>query len=65
MRIFLTLIILVSFNLVSNGQEIQPTDSTFLKLGDENGKIETFQMQDTTHSPRLATLYSAIVPGMG
>ncbi len=65
MRIFLTLIIIVSFSLVSNGQEIQPTDSTFLRLGDENGKIETFQMQDTTHSPRLAALYSAVVPGMG
>ncbi len=65
MRIFLTLIILFSFSLVSNGQEIQQTDSTFLKLGNGNEAMETIQMQDTTHSPRLAALYSAIVPGMG
>jgi hypothetical protein len=47
------------------GQEIQPTDSTFLRLGNGSDDIETFQSQDTTHSPRLAALYSAIVPGMG
>ena len=50
---------------VAVGQEIQPTDSTFLKLGDGSEDIETFQTQDSTHSPRLAALYSAIVPGMG
>ena len=50
---------------VAIGQEIQPTDSTFLKLGDGSEDIESFQTQDTTHSPRLAAMYSAIVPGMG
>ncbi len=56
---------LLSLPIVSMGQEIQPTDSTFLRLGNGSDDIETFQSQDTTHSPRLAALYSAIVPGMG
>lgn len=65
MRIFLTFIILFTFSLDSKGQEIQPTDSTFIKLGSDTDEIESFQTQDTTHSPRLAALYSAIIPGMG
>lgn len=65
MRIFLTLFILLTFSLTSNGQEIQPTDSTFLRLGGDTDEIESFQSQDTTHSPRLAAMYSAVVPGMG
>jgi hypothetical protein len=65
MRILsLILIFFLSITIV-NGQEIQPTDSTLLTLGDGTEEIETFQTQDTTHSPRLAALYSAIVPGMG
>jgi hypothetical protein len=62
-------LIFITFSLIiptiTFGQEIQPTDSTFLKLGDGSEEIETFQTQDTVHSPRLAALYSAIVPGMG
>ncbi len=27
--------------------------------------IESFNVEDTLHSPRLATLYSAIIPGLG
>lgn len=27
--------------------------------------IKTFKMQDSTHSPRLAALYSAVIPGLG
>jgi len=65
MRILITLILLTLIPLISLGQEIQPTDSTSLKLGDGNENIESFQSQDTTHSPRLAAMYSAIVPGMG
>jgi hypothetical protein len=65
MRIFLPLFILLTFSLTSYGQEIQPTDSTFLRLGGGSDEIETFQSQDTAHSPRLAALYSAVVPGMG
>jgi len=65
MRIFLTFIILITFSLASKGQEIQATDSTFLRLGSEPEEIESFQSQDTTHSPRLATMYSAIIPGLG
>ncbi|WP_340152565.1 DUF5683 domain-containing protein [uncultured Marivirga sp.] len=61
--VFFTFIILLP--IVSMGQEIQPTDSTFLRLGDGSDDIETFQTQDTVHSPRLAALYSAVVPGMG
>jgi hypothetical protein len=65
MRIFLTLFITLCINFFSFGQEIQTTDSTFLKLGDDSEEMESFQTQDTTHSPRLAALYSAVVPGMG
>jgi hypothetical protein len=65
MRIFLTLFITLGINFLSFGQEIQPTDSTFLKLGDGSEEMESFQTQDSTHSPRLAALYSAAVPGMG
>ncbi|WKV10923.1 DUF5683 domain-containing protein [Marivirga harenae] len=61
--VFFTFIILLP--IVSMGQENQPTDSTFLRLGDGSDDIETFQTQDTVHSPRLAALYSAVVPGMG
>ncbi|MGM0582104.1 MAG: DUF5683 domain-containing protein, partial [Bacteroidota bacterium] len=65
MRKLLFLIIFFVFASIAKGQEIQPTDSTFLKLGGDTEEIESFQTQDTTHSPRLAALYSAIVPGMG
>lgn len=65
MRTLIFIAFLLSLPIVSLGQEIQPTDSTFLRLGNGSDDIETFQTQDTTHSPRLAALYSAIVPGMG
>jgi len=65
MRILITLILLTLIPLISLGQEIQPTDSTYLKLGDGNENMESFQSQYTTHSPRLAAMYSAIIPGMG
>ncbi|WP_375578358.1 DUF5683 domain-containing protein [Marivirga tractuosa] len=65
MRILLFIFIFLVSVLIVKGQEIQPTDSTFLQLGDGSEDIETFQMEDTTHSPRLAALYSAILPGMG
>lgn len=65
MRILSFIFIFFVSSLLVKAQEIQPTDSTFLKLGDGSEDIETFQMEDTTHSPRLAALYSAIVPGMG
>lgn len=65
MRTLIFITFLLSLPIVSMGQEIQPTDSTFLRLGNGSDDIETFQSQDTTHSPRLAALYSAIVPGMG
>jgi hypothetical protein len=65
MRTLIFITFLLSLPLVSMGQEIQPTDSTFLKLGVGSDDIETFQTQDTTHSPRLAAMYSAIVPGLG
>jgi len=65
MRILSLILIFFLPITIVNGQEIQSTDSTFLRLGDGTEEIETFQTQDTTHSPRLAALYSAIVPGMG
>ncbi|SMG32498.1 hypothetical protein SAMN05661096_02037 [Marivirga sericea] len=65
MRILVLIFILSAASSIAIGQKIQPTDSTFLKLGDGSEDIETFQMKDSTHSPRLAALYSAIVPGMG
>lgn len=65
MRTLIFIAFLFLIPALTFGQEIQPTDSTFLKLGDEIDEIETFQTKDTTHYPRLAALYSAIVPGMG
>jgi len=65
MRNLLFIFIFLVFASIAKGQEIQPTDSSFLKLGANTDEIEKFQTQDTTHSPRLAALYSAIVPGMG
>lgn len=65
MRTLLTFIFIFSFCLTSNGQEAEASDSTYLKLGNGNKEIESIQTTDSTHSPRLAALYSAIVPGMG
>lgn len=65
MKQFLLILLFLSVGLQKVfSQEIQATDSTFLRLGSSEN-IETFQMADSTHSPRLATLYSAILPGMG
>jgi len=65
MRTLLFILIFSVSASIAISQEIQPTDSTFLELGNEKEDIETFQSQDTTHYPRLAALYSAVVPGMG
>ncbi|ADR23720.1 hypothetical protein MATR_24240 [Marivirga tractuosa] len=65
MRNLLFITIFFIFASIAKSQEVQPTDSTFLRLGADTEEIESFQTQDTTHSPRLAALYSAIVPGMG
>jgi hypothetical protein len=63
--ILITFIFCISTH-ITKGQEVQqPTDSTFIQLGTGEEGFESFETQDSVHSPRLAAFYSAIVPGMG
>lgn len=42
---------------------VEKFDSVLVVDGYDN--IKTFQMKDSTHSPRKAALYSAVIPGLG
>lgn len=65
LKYIFSIVIVIFCVLNSQAQKIQETDSTFLQLKPGSKPIENFESQDTTHSPRLAALYSAVVPGMG
>ncbi len=72
------LIILSLFLLISKGQIFAQEEADTLVIVEEPtvqfdsvatissfNDIKTFKMQDSTHSPRRAALYSAIIPGLG
>ncbi|HET8860190.1 DUF5683 domain-containing protein [Marivirga sp.] len=65
MRQILILLTFLVFASISYGQEIEQTDSTFIQMDNIRGEFKSFEMEDSIHSPRLAAMYSAAIPGMG
>ena len=70
MHLFRTAFILLLMSLTISVQAqdsdtLAVTESGDVKLFGKSADIESFNVEDTTHSPRLAALYSAIVPGLG
>lgn len=68
LKYFAATILLLSIAFTAFGQT---NDSVIVKKSGQavlygaTSDIEQFQSEDTTHSPRLAALYSAVLPGAG
>lgn len=69
LRAFLTIFSVFLFSTIVYGQEedslaIVSDGEVAMELTSEQ-PIESFQSVDTLHSPRIAALYSAVLPGLG
>jgi len=59
----------IGFSCVINAQQQDTVALDYVEndalIIKSNSNIETFKVKDSTHSPRLAALYSAVIPGLG